>query len=322
VSLVPSGFLEPGRLWLLAVLPVLLVAYVVLQRRRRALALRFTNLELLAQVAPRRPGWRRHLVVAGLLAALGLLVVAFARPVDDVRVPRERATIVLAVDVSLSMEATDVSPTRLAAAQEAARRFVEDLPDQLNVGLVTFSASGRVVVPPTTDHAQVVRAVDALQLSEYTAIGEAVFAALDAIRQAPPDPGDPEAPVPAAVVLLSDGETTVGRPDADGVAAAREVGVPVSTIAFGTQEGTVDIGGVVQPVPVNEGALAAIAEGTGGRAYTAETAGQLRDVYADIGSAVGFVTQEEEVTDRWAGAALLVLLLTAGMSLAASGRLP
>jgi Ca-activated chloride channel family protein len=316
------SFLAPERLWLLTALPLLLAAYLVAQRRRRALALRFTNLALLEQVAPRRPGWRRHAVAAGLLVSLALLVVAFARPVADVRVPRERATIVLALDVSLSMRATDVEPTRLAAAQDAARRFVEQLPPRLNVGLVSFSGSGRVLVPPTTDRARITRAISSLELSEYTAIGEAIFTSLDAVRQAPPDPADPSAPVPAAIVLLSDGETTVGRPDADGARAAKEAGIPVSTIAFGTPAGTVDINGVTQPVPVDEEALRQIAQATGGRAYTAESAGELADVYAHIGSAVGYEVERQEVTARWAGYALLVLLVTAAGSVVAFGRLP
>lgn len=318
----PTDFLAPQLLWLLLAVPALLVAYVLLQRRRRRLAVRFTNLELLAQVAPRRPGWRRHAAAAGLLASLALLVLAAARPVQEVQVPRERATIVLAVDVSLSMRATDVDPTRLAAAQAAARNFVADLPDRLNVGLVTFAAAGRVVVPPTTEHAAVERALADLELSEYTAIGEAIFTALDAVRQAPPNPDDPEAPVPAAIVLLSDGETTVGRPNSDGVRAAVDAGVPVSTIAFGTPAGTVEINGVLQPVPVDVQALEEIARGTGGRAYAAASADELAEVYADIGSDVGYTTEEEETTHRWATAALLVLLVTAGTSLAASGRLP
>lgn len=315
-------FLAPQWLWLLLVVAGLLAAYVALQWRRRRLAVRFTNLELLAQVAPRRPGWPRHLVAAGLLASLGLLTVAAARPVAEVEVPRERATIVLAVDVSLSMQAEDVEPSRLAAAQAAASRFVESLPDRLNVGLVTFSGSGRVVVPPTTEHGRVLRALQDLELSEYTAIGEAIFSSLDAVRQAPPDPEDPAAPVPAAIVLLSDGETTVGRPNSDGAQAAAEAGIPVSTIAFGTPGGVVDIGGVLQPVPVDADALADIAEATGGRAYAAETAGELEEVYADIGSDVGITVEESEVTHLWALGALLLLMTTAATSLAAFGRLP
>ena len=315
-------FLAPQWLWLLPVVVVLLVAYVLLQRRRRRLAVRFTNLQLLAQVAPHRPGWRRHLVAAGLLLALALLTVAVARPAAEVQVPRERATVVLAVDVSLSMQARDVEPTRLAAAQAAATAFVEDLPDRLNVGLVTFSGSGRVVVPPTTEHGRVLRALQQLELSEYTAIGEALFTSLDAVRQAPPDPDDPQAPVPAAVVLLSDGETTVGRPNSDGAAAAVEAGVPVSTIAFGTPGGVIEIEGVLHPVPVDVEALAEIADVTGGRAYTAQTAGELDEVYQDIGSDVGFTVEEQEVTHLPATAALLLLVVTAAASLAASGRLP
>lgn len=316
------SFLAPERLWLLLLLPVLAAAYVLVQRRRQARAVRFTNLAMLAQVAPRRPGWRRHVVAAGLLASVALLVVAFARPVDDVRVPRERATIVLAVDVSLSMEATDVSPSRLVAAQEAARNFAADLPPRLNLGLVTFSGAGSVLVPPTTDRDRFVAAVNALQLSEYTAIGEGLFTSLDAVRQAPVDPEQPDAAVPARIVLLSDGETTVGRSNVDGARAASEADVPVSTIAFGTPDGVVEIGGVEQPVPVDEQALRDIATTTGGQAYAAESAGELEDVYADIGSSIGYETEEQEVTARWTGIALLATLLTTAGSLLWFGRLP
>jgi Ca-activated chloride channel family protein len=319
---VPESFLAPERLWLLLLIPVLLGAYVVLQRRRRAYAVRFTNLELLAKVAPRRPGWRRHVVAAGLLACLALMVVTCARPAGAVKVPRERATIVLTIDVSLSMRADDVAPTRLAAAQAAARGFVDELPPRLNVGLVSFAGTATVLVPPTTDRARVKQAIDQLQLAEYTAIGEGLFTSLDALQQVPRDPSAPDAEVPARIVLLSDGETTVGRPNQLAVAAAKEAHVPVFAIAFGTPAGTVELDGVRQPVPVAEGDLRQIAAGTGGEFYRAETAGQLDDVYSDIGSSVGYETKTEEITGRWAGVSLVALMLTTVGSLLWFGRLP
>jgi Ca-activated chloride channel family protein len=328
VSLVLSNplpldtFLAPERLWLLLLVPLLAAAYLWRQRRRRSYALRFTSVALLGQVAPRRPGWRRHVAASGLLVSLALLVLAFARPAGEVEVPRERATIIVTVDVSLSMMARDVEPDRLRAAQASARDFVDGLPPRLNVGLVSFAGSAQVLVPPTTDRGQVDRAIDDLELREYTAVGEAIFTSLQAIEAVPDDPSAPDEAVPARVVLLSDGETTVGRPNADGIEAARAAGVPIFTIAFGTPTGTVELEGVEQVVPVEVEDLREIAVGTGGAAYRAETAGELEDVYADIGSSVGYELAEQEVTDRFVGVALLALVLSALGSLAWFGRLP
>ncbi|HZI97599.1 MAG TPA: VWA domain-containing protein [Actinomycetales bacterium] len=317
-----NDFLAPERLWLLLGLPVLAAFYLWRQRRRRSYALRFTSVALLGQVAPRRPAWRRHVAALGLLLSLALLVLAFARPAGEVEVPRERATIIVTIDVSLSMEAEDVEPNRLRAAQTAATDFVATLPPRLNVGLVAFAGTAQVLVPPTTDRALVGRAIDDLELREYTAVGEAIFTSLAAIEAVPEDPSAPDEPVPARVVLLSDGETTVGRPNADGIDAARAAGVPIYTIAFGTLQGTVELGGIDQPVPVEVEDLRRISERTGGVAYRAETAGELEDVYDDIGSSVGFELRQQEVTDRWVGAALVALLLSAFGSLAWFGRLP
>ncbi|WP_422632011.1 VWA domain-containing protein [Pseudokineococcus basanitobsidens] len=316
-----TGFLAPERLWLLLLVPALVAAHVLVQRRRRTNALRFSALPLLASAAPRRRAWRRHVVAAGLVAGVAAAVVGFARPVGEVEVPRERATVVLAVDVSISMRATDVAPDRLTAAQEAAKRFVAQLPPRFNVGLVAFAGSGQVLVPPTTDRSLVDRGVDGLQLTSYTGIGEGLYAALQAVEQAPPDPDDPSAPVPAAVVLLSDGETTVGRTNADAAAAAAEAGVPVSTIAFGTPGGVITQDGVRTPVPVNEAELADIAETTGGRAYEAESLGELTEVYDDIGSSIGTVVEQEETTARWTGVSLLLVVASALGSLLWFGRI-
>jgi Ca-activated chloride channel family protein len=316
------GFLDPGRLWLILAVVALGAVYVVLQRRRRAYALRFTNLDLLASVAPRRPGWRRHATAAVHLLALTVLVLGFARPTWDTRVPRERATVMLAIDTSLSMDATDVEPSRIEAAKAAATSFLDRVPDTVNVGLVSFNAAATVRVPPTTDRAAVRDAIDDLELDERTAIGEAIFASLDALTTVPP--ADDGTEVPAAVVVMSDGTTTSGRPDAAGADAAVEAGVPVSTIAFGTDTGFIAIPGETGfvPVPVDTEALAAIAETTGGRFYEATSEGELRDVYGTIGSSVGYTTEDTEVTAWFVGAGLVALFVAGGLGLAWFSRLP
>jgi Ca-activated chloride channel family protein len=201
-------------------------------------------------------------------------VTAFARPEADVEVPRERATVVVALDTSISMEATDVTPDRISAARESAAAFVAGLPDAFDVGLVSFSGTASVVVPATQDHELVVQAVRGLQLGPSTAIGEAVFASLEAVRAVPGEPGQP-AP-PARIVLLSDGTNTVGREVAEAAEAALDAGVPVSTIAYGTPDGVVEVQGELIPVPVDGPALERLAESTGGSSFTAESGEELR----------------------------------------------
>jgi Ca-activated chloride channel family protein len=298
------------------------VLYVLAQLRRRTYQVRFTNVALLDVVAPRRPGWRRHLPAAALVLALAALVVAVARPVDDVQVPRERATVMLAIDVSQSMEATDVAPSRLDAARAAARTFVEELPESINLGYLTFSGSAAVHVTPTTDRAPVLAAIDASELSPSTAIGEAIFAALSAIATVPA-PVDGER-VPARIVVMSDGKTTTGRPNDLAAQAAADAGVPVSTIAFGTPFGEIFLPDDPFPVtvPVEPEPLREIADTTGGTFFEAESLDELEAVYADIGSAVGYETKEEEVTVRFVAIALGLAFAAAAMSLVWFGRLP
>lgn len=314
------SFLAPGRLWLLAAVLVLTAGYVVQARRRAAYSVRFTELELLASVAPKRPGWRRHVPAGLLLLSLLALVVGFARPQADVQVPRERATVVVALDTSLSMDAVDVAPSRDTAARRAATRFVADLPATFNVALVSFSGRAALVVPPTQDHALVEQAVQDLSLGNGTAIGEAVFASLDALSLVPGGAGQP--PPPARIVLLSDGTNTVGRDVPSAVQAAREADVPVSTIAFGTQGGSVEVDGQRIPVPVDRAALRSLAEDTGGSAYTAESSGALSDVYDDIGSQVGTQTEQQEVTARLTGLGLLAAAAAAALGLLWGVRVP
>lgn len=318
------NYLEPVRLWLLVGAGALAAVYVVLQQRRRQYAVRFTNIALLEAVAPKRPGWRRHATAAAFLVAITALVVAFARPTHDEKVPRERATVVVSIDTSLSMEADDVTPTRIAAAKSAAKAFVDQLPSKINVGLVSFDGNARVDVAPTTDRAKVKKAIDRLQLHEGTAIGEAVFTALDAIKQQAVADDSATNVVPARIVLMSDGKTTVGRANDDGVAAAKKAKVPVSTIAFGTDHGEIIVPQepFPVPVPVDRPALQAIAAATGGSFFSATSASELQKVYADIGSSIGFDVEQAEITSWFVGAALLALMATAGMSLAWFNRLP
>lgn len=320
-ALWPDAFLAPHRLYgLLGVMAVALV-YLLLTFQRQSYTVRFTNLPLLDSVAPRRPGWRRHVAAAAFLLAATALLVSWARPADQVLVPKERATVVLAIDTSLSMQATDVAPSRIVAAQEAALSFVQELPEQINVGLVTFDGVARVRVTPTTDRRPVENVIQDLELGPATAIGEAMFAGLDAIETAPVVDADGE-PVPATMVVMTDGKTTVGRPDADGAAAAVEAGIPVSTIAFGTAGGTIVIDGEIQPVPVEVTALQEIAETTNGQFFRAESLDQLESVYADIGSSIGFDEEEREVTDRFVGYAVVLLLASTALSLLWFQRIP
>lgn len=320
-ALWPDDFLSPTRLYGLLAIIVLALAYLLLSFRRSTYTVKFTNLPLLDTVAPRRPGWRRHVAAGVFLAGLAAMVVAWAQPADEVLVPKERATVVLAIDTSLSMEASDVAPNRLEAAKTAALSFVEGLPEQINVGLVTFDGVARVRVTPTTDRRPVQSAIENLELGPATAIGEAIFAGLDAIESAPIVDVEGE-PIPATMVVMTDGKTTVGRPDADGAAAAVEAEIPISTIAFGTDRGTIVIDGEIQPVPVERVALREIAEGTGGQFFEAESLGELESVYADIGSSIGFDTEEREVTDRFVGYAAILLVLSTLLSLLWFQRIP
>ncbi len=316
-------YLAAERLWFLALVAVIAAVYVAVQVRKRTYAVRFTNIALLDSVAPRRPGWRRHLAAAAFILAIVSSVVAFARPTRDEKVPKERATVILAIDTSLSMQAEDVAPNRLEAAQEAATSFLDHIPDTINIGLVSFDGVARIEVPPTTDREAVRSVIAGLELNEGTAIGEAIFASLDAIERAP-EPASADEPAPGRIVLMSDGETTVGRPNEDGVAAADEAKVPISTIAFGTQDGVVDIPGepVPVPVPVNEGALRDIADQTGGTFFRAVTERELAEVYKDIGSSIGFTIEKHEIGTTFVGIALGLMLATAAMSLAWFSRLP
>jgi Ca-activated chloride channel homolog len=310
--------------WLVALLAVvaLVALYVFLQLRRKAYAARFTNVALLGSLVPKRPGWRRHLAFGVVALGLATLVVSLAVPSTEVRVPREKATVIMAVDVSLSMQATDIEPDRFQAMQKAAKEFVDVLPERINLGLVSFAGTATTLVPPTTDRVQVESAIDNLDLAEATAIGEAVFTSLTAIENFQSSlSGDDAEEAPARIVLLSDGATTVGREDTQAIDAARAAGVPVSTIAFGTDYGTLDLDGETVPVPVDRAALEEIADGTGGSYSEAASASELEEVYADLGSQIGYTTEPQDVSYWFVRFGVLFALIGAGLSLLWTNRL-
>ena len=349
-------FADPILLLGLLLVPVALVVYRLVQRRRSRYAVRFTNVDLLENLVPRTPAWRRHVPPALYLVAMTALVVALARPSMAVAVPREEATIILTMDVSGSMMATDVSPSRLAAAKQAASDFVDGLPAGVKVGLVAFSTAPRVLVSPTTDRALIHQGIDDLAARGGTALGDAIAASLEAAGLDPataptapsaapspsgsPTPSSSVSPTPSAsagtaaeepvtaIVVLSDGANSTGEleplPAAE---AAAGVDVPIYTIALGTADGVVTVPddvGVLHTVnvPPDTETLAAIAETTAGRAFEAPTAGDLAAIYDSLGSRIGYTTEQREVTQWFAAAALLTVVGGAGLAAHWFNRFP
>jgi Ca-activated chloride channel family protein len=319
-------FLSAWRLVLLVAPAALLVAYVAMQRRRHIQVLRFTSVDLLDSVAPTRSGWQRHLSAVALGLALVVLTLAFAQPAMAVRTARERATILLTLDTSGSMAATDVAPTRLAAMEKQAKAFVKKLPKGIQIGLITFNGNAKLLVPPSTDAAPVLDALGSLQVGGGTATADGITTALAAVASVPK--GTTGKATPAVIVLMSDGSPTVtsggGDPVAaadDAASAAKRQSVPIDTIAFGTSSGVVVAQGQQVPVPYDPQAMARIAQESGGRTYTAETGTQLGSIYDQIGRDVGFTTQTRELTAAFAGVALLMALFAAAAALRWTQRL-
>lgn len=317
-----TDFLEPGRLWLLLVPATLLVLYVVVLRWRKAATVRFTQVDLLDRVAPKRPRWRRHVVAAVQLLGLTAAVIAIARPVDrSTERTKSEGRILVLFDVSLSMEATDVDPSRFAAAQDAARNFVDEVDPGVEVGLVSFSGAVNVDVDPTLDRSAMERGIDNLELAESTAIGDALAVGTRLLVNSA-DPQDDTDVAPGVMVLLSDGETTVGRLTSEGAQEAADAGIPVFTIAFGTPDGTITdpVSGDTLPVPVRPADLELVAETTGGQAFVAETGDELADAYGQIQESLGETLGEEteivdELTWQWALTAFVLLSLAWALSL-------
>ena len=306
----------------LIAIPILAALYVLAARRRRRGAERFANPALVPNLVSATPGWRRHVAPILALGALALLVVGVARPHVVRDVTRDEATIVLAIDTSRSMAATDVQPTRFAAAKQAALAFLDEVPDNYNVGIVSFSTSADPVLPPTIDREAARTALSELRLGSGTAIGTAITRSVDlaldqADGQAKPQPGERS---PAAVLLLSDGAQTAGdiRP---GPAAqrARRLGVPVSTVALGTGNAVVEVprpGGLKERVVVapDVQTLRVIAQATGGSFSEAPSAARLESVYRELGTRLARDRKRVEVTSAFAAGGAVLLLVGSTLS--------
>lgn len=322
-----SGFTTPAWFLLLIVVAALAATYVLVLRLRRRYALRFANLASLERLMPGWRDWARHTPAALLGVALILLVVGLSGPTAEAKIPRNRATVILAIDVSMSMQASDIDPTRLVAAQEAAKRFAAKLPAGMNLGLVSFAGSATVLAMPTTDRQQISQAIDGLRLSEATATGEGLQAALNSIDSFGKMLGGGAAP-PARIVLMSDGKETIpadeNAPRGSFTIArqARKSGIPVSTIAFGTQHGTVDIDGNPAPVPTDVPAMKEIASLSGGDFFEATSADEVNKVYDTLGQQIGYETKRTDASKPWLMLGTFAALAAAGWSVFLSRRLP
>jgi Ca-activated chloride channel family protein len=354
------NFLAPQMLLGLLLVPIAIGFYLWAQRRRSKYAVRFTNLNLLANIAPRRPSWRRHLPPVLYLGAIAALLIGLARPTMVMAIPREDATVLLSMDVSGSMRSTDVSPTRLDAAKASALSFIDQLPEGVRVGIVSFASEPTTLVTPTTDRAQLRAAINGLTARDGTAMGDALMQVLDiaekiqAADAEKPDatatpvpsttPGSSSAPgasaapgaatdLPSkqplvAAILLSDGANSVGTAQPlDAAQRAKTLHVPIYTIALGTPQGVVDVQDdfgqtVTLEVPPDKETLRQIASITGATAFDAPTAKDLSSVYSNLQSRVGYTEQRQEVTFALVGAGLLLVVLGAGLSAVWFGRLP
>ncbi|MCW2630524.1 VWA domain-containing protein [Mycobacterium sp.] len=323
-----SGFEHPWYFVFLLVVLGIIGFYIVLQLARNKRMLRFANMELLESVAPdRRTRWR-HLPAILLVISLLLLTVAMAAPTHDVRIPRNRAVVMLVIDVSQSMRATDVAPSRMAAAQDAAKQFADELTPGINLGLIAYGGTATVLVSPTANRAEMKAAIDQLRPEDRTATGEAIFTALQAIATVGAVIGGGDTPPPARIVLFSDGKETVPtNPDSPKGAytaarTAKDQGVPISTIAFGTPYGYVDINNQRQPVPVDNETMKKVAELSGGTAYDASTIAELKQIYATLQQQIGYETTKGPAIVGWLRLGALALALAALAGLLINRRLP
>jgi Ca-activated chloride channel homolog len=306
----------------------LVVLYLLVQLARRKRMLQFANTELLESVAPKRPSRWRHVPTILLVLSLVLFTIAMAGPTHDVRIPRNRAVVMLVIDVSQSMRATDVAPSRLAAAQEAAKQFVDQLTPGINLGLISYAGSATVLVSPTTNRDASKNAIDKLQVADRTATGEGIFSALQAIATVGAVIGGGDTPPPARIVLMSDGkETEPSNPDNPKGAytaarTAKDQGVPISTVSFGTPYGYVDMGGERQPVPVDDDMLKKIAQLSGGTSYTASNLEQLKEVFTNLQEQIGYETRKGDASAGWLRLGAVMAALAALAALLINRRLP
>src|ERR1700712_50465 len=323
-----SGFEHPWFFPFLLVVAGLVALYAIVQVARQKRMLRFANMELLESVAPKRPARWRHLSAILLVLSLILFTIAMAGPTNDVRTPRNRAVVMLVIDVSQSMRATDVAPSRLAAAQEAAKQFADQLTPGINLGLIAYAGTATVLVSPTTNRDSTKAAIDKLQLADRTATGEGIFTALQAIATVGAVIGGGDAPPPARIVLMSDGKETVpSNPDNPKGAytaarTAKDQGVPISTVSFGTPYGYVEINDQRQPVPVDDETLKKIAELSGGTSYSASSLEQLKEVFTKLQEQIGYETIKGDASVGWLRLGAFVLALAALAAPLINRRLP
>ncbi|MGZ4512909.1 MAG: VWA domain-containing protein [Mycobacterium sp.] len=323
-----SGFEHSWFFLVLLVVFGLAAMYVLMQLARQRRMLRFANMELLESVAPNRPSRWRHVPAILLVASLVLFTVAMAGPTNDVRIPRNRAVVMLVIDVSQSMRATDVQPNRMAAAQEAAKQFADELTPGINLGLIEYAGTATVLVQPTTNRDATKNGLDKLQFADRTATGEGIFTALQAIATVGAVIGGGDKPPPARVVLFSDGKETMptnpDNPKGAFTAArtAKDQGVPISTISFGTPYGFVEINDQRQPVPVDDSTMKKVAELSGGSWYNAGSLAELKAVYATLQQQIGYETIKGDASVGWVRLGALVLVLAALAALLINRRLP
>jgi Ca-activated chloride channel homolog len=320
-------FAAPLLLLGLALIPLALAAYVVAQRRRRRYAVRYTNVDVLASVAA-RAGWARHVPALLALLALVALLIALARPQRTVAAEVQAATVVMVTDTSGSMLAKDIAPDRLTAAKNAGHALADKLPRDFRLGLISFGTRVSQLVEPTTDKARVKAAVDSLKFSGKTAMGDGLALALDSARAPVTDPTTGlQKRLPAAIVLLSDGASTVGQDPITVAERARKLKIPVYAVALGTQGGylehTAKDGSVSRsPVPPDTATLQEIARETRGRYYQAADAQQLTDIYRGLGTRFSTKKEKQEVTAAFAGGGFVLLLAGMVAAMARGGRLP
>lgn len=316
------SFADPLFLLGLIAIPLLLAWYAGQQRRRVAIEAAFVTSALSASPAPHRPRWRRHAPIAAFVLALAVLIAAAARPQRSVAEPVTSGAVMLANDVSGSMNSTDVSPSREGAAVRAGRRFVGSVPSAVQVGMIAFARTPMVLQTPSSDHQLTLNALGRLRTSGGTALGAAILVGVHELRSIPRVAGKRP---PGAIVLISDGGSNLG---VDPIVAARQaasVHIPVYTIAVGTPHGTITFKRgsrtVTAAVPVSSAQLAAIAKASGGRAFTAADSKGVEADYARLAVRLGHKQVKQEITASFAGGGLVLLLIGSAMSLAWFGRL-
>lgn len=318
-------FLAPERLWALILVLLLVVAYIALLGLRRNRGIRYTQTAIVGAVLPRQSQWRRHLIVLTALLALAAVIFAWARPAGKEKVPRERATVALVLDSSISMQATDISPNRFDASKNAAINFLDGLPAKYNLSVIKLAGQPNTLIPASKDRGAARRAIELMEPAEGTNIGKALDQAISTIQSAP---GESEAHVPGMIVLLSDGGDGGAVPGESmspgtrtALEKAKELEIPVYTIAYGTMNGFVDVDGERFNVAPDTELMSQIASQTGGETIGAKSPEKLKEAYEKMNSAISYEEVNKEITARWAFYALLFATIACigGIRIAARG---